>query len=125
MSSEHGTHSEGEAGSTTDSAGIDKQAGSKEVAAISGNSQIPQEAYNGETWSKEHAPSSSHDDGSKTRRQATNHLNGQSETPFAGIDADLRRRIEARTGRSLEASYEGFTELVGFAVDELFRREVG
>jgi hypothetical protein len=33
----------------------------------------------------------------------------------------VRQRIEARTGRTLEESYEGFTNLVADAVEAVFR----
>lgn len=42
-------------------------------------------------------------------RLAYNHLSEGDERPFPTVPRDVRARIEARTGRTLEESYAGLT----------------
>lgn len=55
-------------------------------------------------------------------RLARSALSERIEEPFPSVSPSTRRRIEERTGRTLEESYEGFTRLVASAVD--LRRDV-
>jgi hypothetical protein len=84
---------------------------------IVGDSEGTGKYDNPEISSKEHGSCSRTLSSESASRRARNHINDKIEIPFENIDESVRERVEGRTGRSLEASYEGLTKLMDSAIE--------
>lgn len=88
---------------------LHSSADSEEITHNSGDSENSSEENHSQVRSEKHGTRGRDLSSPLGYREARNHLTGEIDLPFANIDAETRARIETRTGRTLEASYEGLT----------------
>ena len=95
---------------------LDERGDSEDLVPLSGDDQKPRASYAGkngrpnqDAFGSDRLP----------KGLAFNPLSKSIDKPFGHVPADVRKRIERKTGRSLEASYEGLMRLFIDVIDDV------